>query len=124
MTNEDKAVNQRIVATRRALDLTQAQFAQKIKISNSYMGAIELGNRRVNDRIIKIISMTLGVNEVWLKSGQGNMFDNIEDFKLNQVISTFKKLDCSFQDYLIKQLDILLELQRIKATNNSDITSG
>jgi hypothetical protein len=60
MTDDDKAVNQRIVATRRALDL--ARFAQKIKISNSYMGAIELGNPRVNDRIIKIIS--LGVTEV------------------------------------------------------------
>ncbi|MDR3171818.1 MAG: helix-turn-helix transcriptional regulator [Treponema sp.] len=124
MTDDDKAINQRLVAARHALDLTQAEFAKRTKISKSYMGAIELGNRRVNDRIIKIISMTFGVNEVWLKSGQGNMFDNIEDFKLNQVISTFKKLDSSFQDYLIKQLDILLELQRIKATNNSDIASG
>jgi hypothetical protein len=35
------------------------------------MGAIELGTRRVNDRIIKIISMTFGVNESWLKSEIG-----------------------------------------------------
>jgi transcriptional regulator with XRE-family HTH domain len=115
MTVEDKAINQRIVTARHALELSQAKFAERVKISNSYMGAIELGTRRVNDRIIKMISMTCGVNENWLKTGGGSMFDNIEDFKLSQVIATFKKLDPSFQDYLIKQLDILLELQGIKA---------
>jgi hypothetical protein len=58
--------------------------------------------------------MTFGVNESWLKSGEGSMFDDIEDFKLNQVISTFRKLDPSYQDYVIKQLDILLDLNGIK----------
>jgi transcriptional regulator with XRE-family HTH domain len=111
---DDREINQRIVEARHALDLSQAKFAEKIKISNSYMGSIELGNRRVNDRIIKIISMTFGVNEAWLKSGQGTMFDNVEDFKLNQVMSIFRKLDPSFQDYVIKQLDMLLDLQGIK----------
>jgi hypothetical protein len=47
------------------------------------------------------------------------MFDNIEDFKLNQVISIFKKLDPSFQDYVIKQLDDLLELQGIKSKDKN-----
>jgi transcriptional regulator with XRE-family HTH domain len=110
----DEQINQRIVEARHALKLSQAKFAEKIKISNSYIGSIEMGIRRVNDRIIKIISMTFGVNEVWLKSGRGTMFDNIENFKLNQVIVIFKKLDPSFQDYVIKQLDDLLELQGIK----------
>jgi transcriptional regulator with XRE-family HTH domain len=114
MTVEDKTINQRIVAARHALDLSQVKFAERIKISSGYLASIEMGIRRVNDRIIKMISMTCGVNENWLKTGGGSMFDNVEDFKLSQVIATFKKLDPSFQDYLIKQLDILLELQGIK----------
>jgi transcriptional regulator with XRE-family HTH domain len=96
--------------------LSQAKFAEKIKISTSYMGSIEMGIRRVNDRLIKIISMTFGINETWLKSGQGKMFDDVEDFKLNQVVAIFKKLDLSFQDYVIKQLDMLMELQGQKTT--------
>jgi transcriptional regulator with XRE-family HTH domain len=112
-------INERIVMTRHALKLSQAKFAEKIKISTSYMGSIEMGIRRVNDRIIKIISMTFGINENWLKSGQGKMFDDIEDFKLNQLVSIFKKLDPSFQDYVIKQLDMLLELQGLKVIKRS-----
>jgi transcriptional regulator with XRE-family HTH domain len=119
MTVDEEAINQRVVTARRALELSQAKFAEQIKISNSYMGAIELGTRRVNDRIIKIISMTFGVNEGWLKSGEGSMFEEVEDFKLNQLISTFRKLDPSFQDYVIKQLDILLELQGIKTSTDA-----
>jgi transcriptional regulator with XRE-family HTH domain len=114
MTDDENAIIQRVVETRHALKLSQTSFAERIKISRGYIASIEMGNRRVNDRIIKIISMTFGVNETWLKSGQGKMFDDVEDFKLNQVISIFKKLDPSFQDYVIKQLDMLLDLQGIK----------
>jgi transcriptional regulator with XRE-family HTH domain len=114
MTVEDTTINQRVVDARHALDLSQAKFAERIKMSSGYLASIELENRRVNDRLIKNISMTFGVNERWLKSGEGSMFDDIEDFKLNQILSTFKKLDPSFQDYMLKQLDILLELQGIK----------
>ena len=115
MIDGDTRINRRIAEARHALDLSQARFAERIRISSGYVASIELGNRRVNDRIIKIISMTFGVNETWLKTGQGAMFDEVEDFKLNQVISIFRKLDPSFQDYVIKQLDMLLELQGIQA---------
>jgi transcriptional regulator with XRE-family HTH domain len=112
--DDDKGVNRRIADARHSLDISQAKFAEKIKISSGYIASIELGNRRVNDRMIKIISMTFGVNETWLKTGAGDMFDKVEDFKLNQVVSIFKRLDPSFQDYVIKQLDMLLELQGIR----------
>jgi transcriptional regulator with XRE-family HTH domain len=116
MINDDKAINRRVVEARHALKLSQVKFAEEIKISKGYMASIETGLRRVNDRIIKIISMTFGINETWLKSGRENMFTNVEDHKLDQVIAIFKKLDPSFQDYVIKQLDILLELQGINKT--------
>jgi hypothetical protein len=55
--------------------------------------------------------MTYGVSEEWLKNGSGAMFDGVEDFKLEQIISNFKKLDGLLQDYVLKQLDLLLEYQ-------------
>jgi ribosome-binding protein aMBF1 (putative translation factor) len=113
----ENAINQRVMEARHVLALSQAKFAEQIKISKSYIASIEMGNRRVNDRIIKIISMTFGINEVWLKSGEGSIFDNVEDFKLKQIVAIFKKLDPSFQDYILKQLDMLLELQEVKKTS-------
>ncbi|GHT82526.1 hypothetical protein FACS1894137_01580 [Spirochaetia bacterium] len=58
--------------------------------------------------------MTHGINYEWLKDGTGNMFDKVEDFKLEQIIRIFKKLDPSFQDYVLKQFDNLLALQEIQ----------
>lgn len=107
----DKEINKRILDSRRALGLTQAKFAARLKMNQSYIGAIELGNRRANDRIIRLVSMTYGVSEEWLKTGAGEMFDRIEDFKLEQIVQNFKKLDPLLQDYLLKQLDLLLDYQ-------------
>jgi transcriptional regulator with XRE-family HTH domain len=111
----DRSVNERVVQARKLLGLTQAKFAERIKISNGYIAALELGNRRVNDRIIRMISMNFGVSEEWLKTGAGECFDRIDDYKLEQVIGYFRKLDPCFQDYVLKQFDILLDLQNKKA---------
>jgi transcriptional regulator with XRE-family HTH domain len=112
MSEESAAIQiKRIVELRHALDLSQAKFAEKIKISKGYIGRIEQGSRRVNDRIIRIIALTFGVNERWLQTGDGPMFVPVEDANLNLAVSLFKKLDPAFQDCGIRQLDMLLELQ-------------
>ena len=48
-------INERIKQLRLDLGLSQARFAQDISVSAGYIASIELGNRRVNDRIIKLI---------------------------------------------------------------------
>jgi transcriptional regulator with XRE-family HTH domain len=107
----DTQINRRIIEARHTLGLSQKEFAGGVKISPAYIGSIESGTRRVNDRIIKLIAMTFGVNEKWLKTGEGAMFDGADDFRLQQVVASFKKLDAPFQEYVIKQLDLLLDLQ-------------
>lgn len=66
-------INQRVKQVRQALNLSQAKFAKEISISNGYIAGIELENRNVNDRIIKLISATFNVNEHWLRTGEGDM---------------------------------------------------
>jgi ribosome-binding protein aMBF1 (putative translation factor) len=114
MPDIDIKINERLIEARHTLGLSQVEFAENIKISNGYIASIEVKNRRVNDRIIKIVSMTYGINYEWLKNGTGNMFDKVDDFKLEQIIKIFRKLDPSFQDYVLKQFDNLLTLQEIK----------
>ena len=69
------STNQRIKQVRQALNLSQAKFAKAISISNGYIAGIELENRKVNDRIIKLICATFNVSENWLKNGEGDMFE-------------------------------------------------
>lgn len=72
-------INKRIKELRQALGLSQPAFAQRISISNGYIAAIELGNRRVNDRIIKLVCSEFNVSERWLRTGEGEMFEEPQD---------------------------------------------
>lgn len=104
--------NQRIKELRMKLGLSQAKFAKAISISNGYIAGIELENRNVNDRLIKLISATFNVSEKWLKTGEGNMF-NEQSNQLSEITySTFKELKPEYQEYVLKQIDQLLEIQR------------
>jgi transcriptional regulator with XRE-family HTH domain len=113
------AINKRIAETRKALALTQQEFAEGIKISQTHMGALELGQRRVNERILKIVTLTYGVNVEWLRTGEGEMFINVDERKLEQLMQNFKKLDGLLQDYVLKQLDQLLDYQEKRKQEGS-----
>ena len=116
--NENTIIGQRIRDIRKALRLTQQDFSNDLKISQSHAGAMELGTRKVPERIIKMICFTYKVNENWLKHGKGNMFIKNHDSKLEEVIKNFNKLDELLQDYVLKQLKLVLEYQQLKDKNN------
>lgn len=56
------------------LKMTQDDFASKIDISRSNIGNIEIGRIAVTERIIASICREFGVNEEWLRTGNGEMF--------------------------------------------------
>ena len=109
-------INQRIKEVRLALNLSQAKFAKAISISNGYIAEIELGNRNVNDRLIKLISITFNVSENWLKNGEGAMFTEEHNQLLELASTTFKELKPIYQKYILKQIDQLLEIQNEEQT--------
>lgn len=111
------STNQRIKQVRQALSLSQAKFAADISISNGYIAGIELENRKVNDRIIKLICATYNVNEDWLKTGKGNMFNLSPDPRTEHAMSIFKRLNPEFQNYALDQIEKLLQLQEQKGSD-------
>lgn len=103
------SINNRLITVRKALKISSKNFADSIKISRNYLSEIECGKRKVNDRIIKLIALNFGVNEDWLKTGEGEMFADTEDPRLRQIISNFQQLDSFLQDYLVRQLDWMVK---------------
>jgi transcriptional regulator with XRE-family HTH domain len=99
---------------RKTLGLTQQKFAEDLKISQTHASALELNTRTIHERIIKMICFTYRVNENWLKTGKGEMFEKGRDYKLEEVIANFKKLDGLLQDYVLKQIRLALEYQDAK----------
>jgi transcriptional regulator with XRE-family HTH domain len=88
--------------------MSQVEFAKAIYISNGYIAELECEHRRVNDRIIHLISLTFGVNEKWLKNGEGDMFFKTPGEKLQRMVGLFNELPPKFQDYVMKQIELLL----------------
>ena len=104
-------INQRVKQVRQALNLSQAKFAKALSMSNGYVAGIELAHNNVNDRIIKLICFTFNVSEIWLKTGEGNMFEEQADLFIETASATFKELKPEYQKYILKQIDQLLEIQ-------------
>ena len=107
-------VSERIKQVRKALKMSQVEFAKAIFISSGYIAELECEHRRVNDRIIHLISLTFGVNEKWLKDGEGEMFFKTPNEKLKRMISLFNELPPNFQDYVMTQIEQLLHVARDK----------
>jgi transcriptional regulator with XRE-family HTH domain len=110
---EDTAINRRLRLLRHTLKLTQVEFAKKILVSNGFIAGIELGKRKVNDRLIRLIKMTFGTSEDWLRTGEGPMFekDKSSDYKIFEALEAFKKLNPLLQDLILEHLHKLLEYE-------------
>ena len=56
------------------LQMTQDQFASEIHLSRSNVGNIETNRIAITDRIITTICERFGVDEIWLRTGEGEPF--------------------------------------------------
>ena len=112
--DENTILCRRFGEIRKALGLTQVEFANDLKISPTHIGAMEKGTRKIPERIIKMICFTYNVNENWFKSGKGDIFKKGRDYKLEELIKNFNKLDELLQDYVLKQIRLALEYQNEK----------
>ena len=72
-------MNERIKILRKKLQLTQQEFADKLKISRGNIGAYEVGKNAPSDAVIALICKTFNVNETWLRSGEGETFEELPE---------------------------------------------
>lgn len=80
-------MNIRIAEVRKAVNLTQEKFAAQLGLSRNFLWMIEKGDRVPSDRTIADICREFNVNENWLRTGVGEMF-NPQDEKLAAFIGS------------------------------------
>ena len=107
-------VNERIKQIRQTLHKSQREFAKAIYVSNGYLSEIETGQKEANARLIHLISTTYSVNKHWLLTGEGRMFNDTSEEKMERMTNLFNELYPEFQDFVLRQIDELIELQNIK----------
>ena len=71
-------MNERIKELRKILELNQTDFGNRIGIKQGSVAAYESGARTPIDAVIISICREFGVNEEWLRTGEGEMFFKLE----------------------------------------------
>jgi len=104
-------VNERLALTRKTLKLTQREFAEKISVTTGFVASMEIGDRKVNPRIMKLISSMFNVNLRWLETGDGEMFYTDTEQEIDEIISLYKRLNPFFKRFIIRQLRDLIEFK-------------
>lgn len=67
-------MHERLKEIRKALGLTQKEFAARIGIKQNTIAQYEIGRNEPIDAVVSLICREYGVDEVWLRTGVGEMF--------------------------------------------------
>ena len=80
-------IGERIKAVRKHFKLTQAEFGERIGVKGNTIATYEIGRNAPVDAIFSLLCREYGVNEIWLRSGEGDMFQAMtEDEELSDYL--------------------------------------
>lgn len=104
-------MNERIKEIRNALNLTQQEFADKIKVKRNTVATYEMGRSVPSDSAVALICREFNVNEDWLRTGTGEMFvKKTRDEQIASFIGSIQSVeDDSFKKRFISMLSSLDE---------------
>lgn len=74
-------MEQRLKLVRKKLGLTQQEMADRLHIKRNTFANYELGRNAPIDAVVTLICREFGINEVWLRTGEGgedNMFTKVD----------------------------------------------
>ena len=103
-------IGERIKAARKSMGMTQADFAERIGLKPTAVLMYEKGSRNVTEQSIALIVQAYNINEEWLRSGHGAMFQECDDAIISQLAEQYKLGD--EQVALIKSFLSLSDSQR------------
>jgi transcriptional regulator with XRE-family HTH domain len=107
-------MNKRVVEIRKHKGLNQTDFAKKLGFTQSNLSAIELGKIPLTEGNIRLICLTFGVREEWLRNGTGDMMDDEAQLseQERQLLTLFKELSPLAGNMLIEYAQKLISDER------------
>lgn len=86
-------MNDRIRELRKALKLTLEEFGARIGMNKSSVSKIETGKNGTTEQTIRSICREFRVNEVWLRTGDGEMFRQDYESSLEMLTKEYNLTD-------------------------------
>jgi transcriptional regulator with XRE-family HTH domain len=95
MTTEE-----RMKLLRTTLGLNQTEFAKRLGLTSVTISTTESGKTPLIDKNIKLMSLTFGVSEGWLRTGEGEMFTAETEGKEN-LVGMYRNLSPAVQKAIL-----------------------
>lgn len=70
-------IGERVKELRKQINLTQQAFADRLNLKRNTVGSYEVNVVEPSNRTISDICREFNVNETWLRTGEGEMFNQI-----------------------------------------------
>lgn len=70
-------IGERVKELRKQVNLTQQAFADRLNLKRNTVGSYEVNVVEPSDRTISDICREFNINETWLRTGEGEMFNQI-----------------------------------------------
>lgn len=104
----------RIKKIRKTLDLTQQKFADRIGVKQNTVAQYEMGRNVPVDSVISLICHEFDVNEKWLRTGEGEMYVEQSESKLDysKIIDILVSLDAEDWQLLFNTANTLANKQK------------
>lgn len=103
-------MNERILKIRKSLKMNQSDFASGIGLQQRTLSNIEQGNTRVSEQTIKLLGSVYGVNEDFLRNGNGEMFNRTQKLD-EEIFEMYQKMTPAMKEHFLKIGEQLLEIQ-------------
>lgn len=127
-------MNERIKELRDALGITLEEFGSRLGVTRTAISRLERGNRGVTDQMAISICREFGVNEQWLRTGEGEMFEQTRASVLDRlsteydlsreqrsVIEAFLDLDPQERDVILKYVHNVFDRSAKSAAQSTAI---
>ena len=95
----------RLKKLRKALDLTQTEFAERIGTVQNTITGYENGRRNPSGPVVSAICKEFGVNEDWLRNGTGEMFAPTSGDELEALVNKYN-LDQTIRVFIEKLITL------------------
>ena len=123
-------IGERIKAVRKHFNLTQAEFGERIGVKGNTIATYEIGRNAPVDAIFSLLCREYGVNEIWLRSGEGDMFqamnedeelaDYLGDVMHDEHESFLRRLTLEMKNWTPEMWQMIEEIYKRLATEKPD----
>jgi transcriptional regulator with XRE-family HTH domain len=109
---EETTIIARFIQLRKKFGPSQEKFGKLLGLSDGSISLIEAGKTTINEKHIKLISGVLGIQEEWLRTGEGPMFKEGKVPGEEDLLKIFRSLSQEGRKMVLEYAELILKNEK------------